>query len=258
MHAFPIRHRAGRFTLIELLVVVAIIAILASLLLPALTTARERAREISCTSNLKQIGFAAFLYGDDYDNTCVPYNDSANGAGQIVDLGNRWTRWMDFTWEHIRNRETYDCPSGSFRGTNRAKYGYAETSWVYVQSTSYEPAQALAAGKVRPLQQWNKPDQKVYFADSGTALGWYGRVSGQMWSPFFQVAAEATSWDGVVLGARHRTGGERFFIDDVGPSARGASANVAFFDGHVGALNWYSGMPILHYNPASKYWKPWL
>src|SRR6267154_425236 len=69
----PRKNHASAFTLIELLVVIAIIAILAAILFPVFAQAREKARQASCQSNLRQLGLATLMYVQDYDETYPLY-----------------------------------------------------------------------------------------------------------------------------------------------------------------------------------------
>lgn len=100
------------FTLIELLIVISIIAILAALLLPSLKSAREKARQMTCVSNMKDIGVAFMNYLHDYDDFFPPYmgNNSSTHA-----------YWCGVLTEnnYSPNNRVYLCPS---RKDNRSFY----------------------------------------------------------------------------------------------------------------------------------------
>jgi prepilin-type N-terminal cleavage/methylation domain-containing protein/prepilin-type processing-associated H-X9-DG protein len=97
------------FTLIELLVVIAIIAILAAILFPVFAKAREKARQASCNSNLKQIGLAFLQYAQDYDEKLFGARVPREG-------------WTGAIMPYMKNTQVFVCPSWS--GTPRY-YGTA-------------------------------------------------------------------------------------------------------------------------------------
>src|ERR1700756_4300443 len=100
--------RAPGFTLIELLVVIAVIAILAALLLPALATAKEKARRAQCISNLRQYGLAIHMYGNE---------NQENVPSGIRDDGSQHILWMPTTTYNSLskmgglNDRIFDCPN---------------------------------------------------------------------------------------------------------------------------------------------------
>lgn len=101
-YASPLRGRNLGFTLIELLVVIAVIAVLAALLFPVFAQAREKAREATCLSNVRQMGLAVLMYTQDYDER-LPLAATATQTGFL--------NWHHLVDPYVKNKQVWVCPS---------------------------------------------------------------------------------------------------------------------------------------------------
>ena len=166
-------HRyAGRrgFTLIELLVVIAIIAILASILFPVFSRAREKARETTCRSNLRQIGVAIQMYASDYDGLLPLANSQPSVAGP--------PGLPDVIQPYVRNVQIFRCPSDRPKKwqTEGTSYDYGLTLLdigMPPQPLDYpfntEPSQCPLCGDFE--QDWHFGKPNILFVDGHVKTG---------------------------------------------------------------------------------------
>ncbi len=115
------------FTLIELLVVIAIIAILAAILFPVFAQAREKARQISCLSNCKQLGLSYMMYVQDYDET---YIFAAGGAGSGGD------GWAGRLYPYVKDTAVFKCPDDPHTATQTGWYQDSYAANALIDATN--------------------------------------------------------------------------------------------------------------------------
>ena len=160
------------FTLIELLVVIAIIAILAAILFPVFAKVREKARQVTCLSNQKQIITGTLSYVQDYDET-LPCLGSAWGPGPSVPRW-IWTQpghWCVKIQPYVKNTQIFLCP-------NRGK---GNDGYMYAYEISYEHNERLVIGNssnmYRPgiaLNVPQNPSLTIVWSDG--IRPWYDRT----------------------------------------------------------------------------------
>lgn len=144
--------KTNAFTLIELLVVIAVIAILAAILFPVFASAREKARQTTCTSNLRQLGLAFAQYTNDYDETLPCGSYFASGLG-----------WAGQLYPYVKSPGVFKCPDDTTTNQTNVVNGTTYTLYPisYACNQNLTETVASTTGIAGVTSQLNSPTNTV-------------------------------------------------------------------------------------------------
>lgn len=154
----------NKFTLIELLVVIAIIAILAAILLPALNSARARAKAIKCVYQLKQIGISAHQYADDNNGYGVRESVYHSGSVRVF--------FPAQLYPYLQSQIILRCPSETVFHSSPFYKGYVSTynapqnGWEITYGINFTRSSDYPLSENYPLHKLEDPSNTIYFGDN--------------------------------------------------------------------------------------------
>jgi prepilin-type N-terminal cleavage/methylation domain-containing protein/prepilin-type processing-associated H-X9-DG protein len=244
------RSAPAAFTLIELLVVIAIIAILAGLLLPVLSKAKNKAQGIQCLSNMKQMALAWLMYPDDNDNRLCPNHD-----GATTDPNINWIAgWLSFAQNNPDNTNSYYLRNGLL-----APYCGKQTSIYKCPADKYQciegggPMDRLrtismnafiqgGAYYAEAVSQGYPPNQSHWYNSAktpGTVYSSYNRIQDLVkpnTSDLFVFAEEHP--DSINDGWMNVRSANGVYWEDMPATLHGQGSNFGYADGHSAFHKW--------------------
>lgn len=235
------------FTLIELLVVIAIIAILAAMLLPALSAAELKGTQATCLSNINQLGVALNLYASEFNDSIVP-DGNADGYWNIPAGGITWdqtgqssdqsqaaiTTWLkssgvDPLYQFAPNIAVIHCPGDVRYQRNPPGAGWAFDSYSKTQNLAGDPydnywgqGATLALACYAKYSQVKNSSQTFCFKEDCDDRG-------------YNEGTWVLNWDLTTPAGGHS---ESFTWEDINPMYHGNVSTAAFMDGHAEGHKW--------------------
>ena len=240
------KRNLSNFTLIELLITIAIIAILAGMLLPALNAAREKAGALSCLSTLSNFGKMSMLYQNDFDGWCP----AINTQGDVKEV--RWLRQLR-SYANLPPRvsgggdywpKAYICPNATLALSTTVASEPGCFSLIYsygINRESFPSYAEHAAGAYRGIRntQINRPSVKIAQTDATD------------WMVCYERANKANYYD--VRGEQF----ESSSYNNVPAYRHSARLNLTYHDGHAGSASFKDLWDVANQNTSTLYKEKW-